>query len=413
MSNDLIEKRNDRTKQRKAKKKKIDSIIGLSIDTESKKKMSLSASVATISDTNQVARLLDEGYCDNGFVLMKGTIEKFLNGENEYVTGWEMEDGSWKRTDVLNLTDDFVGTVNLGHQDFATHPFILGEFKKSDFTIEDIGDDRKALNVDVRLDEESMYVKELRRQPYDIGVSAEFWYHIDWDATQQLEAEYGMYIPAIDEIFIFAYGLVGECGNVNSSGLELKGDFMKKKGKKELIKEETLDEKKEELGVEEIDITEVEEEPVAEEEPAEEAAETEEAETEAEAEAEEEAEEDEPEEEAEGEEDTVEEVEEDDEDDDDEAEDDSEEELSIAEIKEHVQSLKQEIAELKVANAKLKKSNRKLSSKYQTELDKKEKFKETLKGLSVELLPGEDKKPTEEKKNAVDREYVRSGIGEI
>lgn len=408
--NDLIDKRNERTKQRKEKKRKMDSLIGLSIDTEGKGRMSLSASVATISDTNQVARLLDEGYCDNGFVLMKGAIEKYLNGQNEYVTGWEMENGSWKRTDVLNLTDDFVGTVNLGHQDFATHPFILGEFKKSDLTLVDIGDDRKALNVDVKLDEESMYVKELRRQPYDIGVSAEFYYHIDWEATEQLYEEYNMWIPAIDEIFIFAYGLVGECGNVNSSGLELKGETMKKKDA--VIEDAILEEDNEqELGVEEVDITETEE---TEEDVAEETAAEEEAEAEADEADEEEAEEEESEEDAEGEEDTDEEAEEGDEDGDEEAEEESEEELSIVDrLREHIQTLEATVAELTEANAKLKKTNRKLNSKYQNELDKKEKFKESLKGLSVELLPDEEKKPQEEKKNAVDKNYIRSGIGEI
>ena len=241
-------------------------------------------------------------------------------------------------------------------------------------------------------------------------VSAEFNYRVDWEATLDIG------ILVIDEVYIFAYGLVGECGNVNSSGLELKGDFMKKDEKKELIGEETLDEKKE-LGVEEIDITVNEEEELeAEEEVAEEAAEeTEEVEAEAEDEAEEEeAEAEESEEETEGEEDTDEEAEEGDEDGDEEAEDEPEEELSIATaLKDRIQALEKENAELKEANAKLKKTNRKLSNKYQTELDKKEKFKETLKGLSVELLPDEEKKPTEEKKNAVNKEYIRSGIGEI
>ena len=123
--NDLIEKRDDRTRQRKSKKKKMDSLIGLSADNM--------ADYKTLS-----ARLLDEGFCDNGFILKKGALEKYLNGKNEKVKGWEMVDGSWQRTDVLNLTDDFTGTVNLGHKDFATDPFILGEFKKNDLTLVDI-----------------------------------------------------------------------------------------------------------------------------------------------------------------------------------------------------------------------------------------------------------------------------------
>lgn len=395
MSNDLIEKRNERTKQRKEKKRKMDSLIGLAIDNKGRETISLSASVATISDTNQVARLLDEGFCDNGFVLMKGAIEKYLNGKNEYVTGWEMVDGSWKRTDVLNLSEDFVGTVNLGHQDFATHPFILGEFKKNDFTLVDKGDGRKALDVDVRLDEESMYVKELRRQPYDIGVSAEFYYHIDWEATEQLYEDYSMWIPAIDEIFIFAYGLVGECGNVNSSGLELKGETMQIDNANII---DQVDENTEELGVEEIDITET---------PAEEADNEPETVEEQEEEAAEEADD--------GEEAEAEEAEEGDEgegDEADEEESDLEAELSaFRELTEQIQTLTERVGALEEANAKLKKTNRKLSNKLQNENDKKEKFKQAMKGMAVELLPEEETKP--KKVKAMDNDYFRSGIGEI
>lgn len=417
MSNDLIEKRNERTKQRKARKQRIDSLIGLSRNDESKGVKTLSAGVATITDTNQTARLLDEGYCDNGFILKKGTLEKYLNGQNEYVTGWEMKDGAWQRTEVLNLTDDFVGTVNLGHKDFATDPFILGEFKRSDLELVDIENDRKALDVNVRLDEESVFVKELRRQPYDIGVSAEFYYHVDWDATDQLEQEYGMWMPVLDEIYIFAYGLVGECGNVNSSGLELKGEPTPMEDIKEnIILDEPKDE--EELGVEEVEIpTEVEPtEPTEKvvEETIEEAEDNEPADEE---EVTEEAEEAEAEDSTEGEEVEVEEVEDDEEDEDDEAEeieDADEEELAIVtELKEQIQTLTNKVTELAEANAKLKKTNRKLQNKYQNELDKKAKFKEELKGLSVELLPDEEKKPKEETMKVLDKNYVKDGIGEI
>lgn len=391
MSNDLIEKRDERTKQRKARKKRIDSIIGLAKEDDGREIVTLSASVATISDTNQVARLLDEGYCDNGFVLMKGAIEKYLNGENEKVTGWEMTDGTWQRTEVLNLTDDFTGTVNLGHKDFATDPYILGEFKKSDFTLVDIDNDRKALDVNVRLDEESMFVKELRRQPYDIGVSAEFYYHVDYEATQKLYSEYGMWIPVIDEIFIFAYGLVGECGNVNSSGLELKGvtNPMENETMENAIDIEITENDTVVLNTEETN-TEITEEN----EPAVEETETEQPEETSE----------------EGEEAETEEAEEGDEGEGDEAEDVNAEVLAIVRnLQEQIQNLSNKITELEEANAKLKKTNRKLSGKYQNELDKKEKFKKDLKGLSVELLPDEEEKPEELK---VTRRS-RDGIGEI
>ena len=405
---DLIEKRDERTRKRKKIKRKMDSIIGLSFHDEEKKVMSLSAEPQKLSDSK--ARLIDEGYIDNGFVIKKGALEKYLNGENQYVRGYEFDGEEWHQTEVLNLTSDFVGTVNLGHMDFAQMPYILGTWTKDDLTLVDIENDRKALDVELHLDEESMFIKELKRQSHDIGISAEFWVHMNEEDTENLSETLGYYLPVFDEIYIFAYGLVGECGNVNSSGLELKGEPMEDKDM--LIEEETLDEEKE-LGVEEVEI-----EPTAEEEVVEEPIEEPEAEEEKEEEEtadEEEVAEEEPIGESESEEAIVEEIEEeelDDEEDGEEAEEDAEELALITELKEQIQTLTNKVTELAEANAKLKKTNRKLSNKYQTELDKKAKFKEELKGLSVELLPDEDKK-VEEKTIVVDRDYYGNGIGEI
>lgn len=409
---DLIEKRDERTRRRKRMKRKMDSIIGLSFHDKDKKVMSLTVEPKKLSDTR--ARLIDEGYIDNGFVIKKGALEKYLNGENQYVRGWEFDGEEWHQTEVLNLNSDFVGTVNLGHMDFAQMPFILGEWRKDDLTLVDIENDRKALDVELHLDEDSVFIKELKRQSHDIGISAEFWVHQNDEDTENLSETLGYYLPVFDEIYIFAYGLVGECGNVNSSGLELKGEPMEDV-KENIILDEPKDE--EELGVEEIEIPtdapsdemieETAEEAVAE------AEDNEPADTEDEGEETEEAEEESEEESDEAE--VEEAVEEDgDEDDGDEAEETDEEELAIVtELREQIQTLTNRISELEEANAKLKKTNRKLSSKHQNELDKKAKFIETLKGLSVELLPDEEKKPKEEKMKVMDRNYVRDGIGEI
>ena len=402
---DLIEKRDERTRKRKRMKRKMDSIIGLSFHDKEKKVMSLTVEPQKLSDSR--ARLIDEGYIDNGFVIKKGTLEKYLNGENQYVRGWEFDGEEWSQTEVLNLNSDFVGTVNLGHMDFAQMPFILGEWTKNDLTLVDIENDRKALDVTLHLDEDSVFIKELKRQSHDIGISAEFWVHENREDTEALSETLGYYLPVFDEIYIFAYGLVGECGNVNSSGLELKGEPMEDV-KDNIILEEPKDEEME-LGVEEVELPTSDEEVV--EETTEETEDNEPAEDEADEETEESNEESE-----EGEEAEVEEVAEeaDDEDDGDEVEESEEEELAIvSDLREQIQTLTNRISELEEANAKLKKTNRKLSSKYQNELDKKAKFKEELKGLSVELLPDEDKKPKEEKMKVMDRNYVRDGIGEI
>ena len=399
---DLIEKRDERTRKRKRMKRRMDSIIGLSFHDKDKKVMSLTVEPQKLGDNR--ARLIDEGYIDNGFVIKKGTLEKFLHGENQYVRGWEFDGEEWHQTEVLNLTSDFVGTVNLGHMDFSVMPYILGEWTKDDLTLVDIENDRKALDVELHLDEESVFIKELKRQSHDIGISAEFWVHENMEDTEALSETLGYYLPVFDEIYIFAYGLVGECGNVNSSGLELKGEPME--DMRENIVDEELNE--EELGVEEVEIP-------AEEAPSEEVVE-ETTEAEDNESVEEEAEEEVSEEAAEDEEVIDEEVAEeaDEEDDDDEVEEADEEELSIvAELKEQIQTLTNKVTELTEANVKLKKSNRKLQNKYQNELDKKAKFKEELKGLSVELLPDEDKKPQEEKMKVLDKNYVKDGIGEI
>ena len=408
---DLIEKRDERTRKRKRMKRKMDSIIGLSFHDKDKKVMSLTVEPQKLADSK--ARLIDEGYIDNGFVIKKGTLQKYLNGENQYVRGWEFDGEEWHQTEVLNLNSDFVGTVNLGHMDFSVMPFILGEWTKDDLTLVDIENDRKALDVTLHLDEESVFIKELKRQSHDIGISAEFWVHQNDEDTENLSETLGYYLPVFDEIYIFAYGLVGECGNVNSSGLELKGEPMEDI-KDNIILEEPKDE--EELGVEEVEIpTEeptVEEDPVVEEK-------AEDNEPVAEEEAAEETEEAEAEESTEGEEVDDEEVAEDADEEvaDDEAEeieDADEEELAIVtELREQIQTLTNRISELEEANAKLKKTNRKLSSKYQNELDKKAKFKEEIKNLSVELLPDEDKKPKEDQVKVLDKNYVKDGIGEI
>ena len=396
--NNLIEERNERTRARKKRKRKYDSIIGLSKDDE--RLFITLSSTAKLSDTT--IRLLDEGFCDNGFILKKGTLEKFLNGKNEHIRGWVQTDDGWDQTEVLNLTDDFVGTVNLGHMEFATFPFIVGEWRKEDLTLVDIENDRKALNVDLRLDRESVFVKELARQPYDIGVSAEFYYHINDEDTEAMAEVMGAPFPVIDEIFIFAYGLVGECGNVNSSGLELKGETMPKEVKELMAEEEVKvediaevieEENLEELGVEEIDITETEE-------AVEEASDSE-------SEAAEEGSVEEAVEESESEEDEVEEVSEE-ADDEDEVE---EADLSFDAVLEELMLLRTENAELKEQVNALKKSNKRLDKKLKGEYTAKAEFLAKTANLTAELFPneGEAEKEAEAeaKKLAEARKYYK------
>lgn len=198
----LIEERDKRTVRRKIAKKEWDEMITLSVN-----------------DT-QTVRLLDEGavVMANGnidFYIQKGTLEKFLT----------------------DLEEDYVGTINVGHMDFASFPFILGTWTKKDLHLVDIGDGRKGLDVDLHLDYENPLVKSLAMMPYSLGVSAEFYVNVNEEASNRIGVE------VIDDLFIHDFAIVGEAGNVNSSGIKLKG------GTKVTLKELT-----EKLGVTESEV---------------------------------------------------------------------------------------------------------------------------------------------------------------
>ena len=418
---DLIDKRDERTRRRKKVKRKMDSIIGLSYHDKDKNVMSLSADAIKLSDHK--ARLIDEGYIDNGFVIKKGTLEKYLNGQNQYVRGWEFDGEHYHQTEVLNLNSDFEGTVNLGHMDFSVMPYILGRWTKDDLTLVEIENDRHALDVNLHLDEESVFVKELKRQPYDIGISAEFWVHENEEDTKALSEALGYYLPVFDEVYIFAYGLVGECGNVNSSGLELKKEteMPEKTNIEELeigMVEEQVEEPTEldvEVEVSEEPITEVELDAETETEipptvPAEETAEEP-----TDSDVSEEAEDAEAEEEAEVEEAEVEEVaDEESDDDEDESDEDDGFAETLASLQKQIETLTNTVKELTEANVALKKSNRKLSNKLQNEKSKKEAFIENMKGLSVQLLPNEETEKSKEEKVTTNSAYYNGdGIGEL
>lgn len=180
----IIDERNIRTINRKIKKKQYDEMITLAVP-----------------ESGQTVRLLDEGMVVDSagnpwFYIMKGTLQKYMDA----------------------LPDDYEGSINLGHMQFATFPLILGKWNKKDLTLVDIGDGRMGLDVNLRLDTDSFLVKELKRMPYDLGVSAEFTYHRNEKFTEMYQLE------ILDEIFIGDFAIVGEAGNVNSSNITLKGD---------------------------------------------------------------------------------------------------------------------------------------------------------------------------------------------
>ena len=339
----LLKQRDIRTINRKLLKEQYDSMFTLSATDEKGIK----------------ARLLDEGavlYSDGEiwFYIAKGTLEKYLEA----------------------LPEDYVGTINLGHMDFGSFPFLLGTWTKDDLSLVDIGEGRKGLDVTLRLDPKSIFVKELKRMPYDIGLSAEFSVDIDWDATHDMGVE------VVDGVFIKDFALVGECGNVNSSDLSLKGETKVKDVTKNL---EVTEEVTEEVPAEEAELAVTEE---ITEEPTET---TEEAENEAEEAEEEIVEEAEGEEEAESE------------------EDDDDEGTSLDEVLAAVKNLQAQVEDLTNKNEALKKKNKKLQSKLDKQHEKEKTFSEHFKDISVSLgLTEEVEKPVEPK-----HEYINDGIGEL
>jgi len=382
--NDLIKERDERTERRKKYKKKVDSMFNLSYKDD--EKIALSVNIKKLSDER--IRLLDEGAIVGddyiSFIIKKGTLQKFMDGRNQHLP---------------NITDDFVGSVNLGHMDFATFPFIIGEWTKNDLSLIDIDDDgRKGIDVELRLDSESMFVKELERQPYDIGISSEFYYHVDWDSTDAI----GYLV--IDEVYIFAYGLVGECGNVNSSGLELKGESNMTKDKlaelkaemetpeteeaelsaevteEETIEEEVITEETEEVSDEDIEESEPVEEMSAEEEPTEDA-ETAELSVSEEAEGEEGIED---------------------------AEEAESEEATYEDVEAFISELQEQVASLSAENAELKKTNNRLQKKLKAEKSKKDEFVSKFASVAKTLGVAEE---THEQNKVSDYVYG-DGIGE-
>lgn len=225
MNNILKERDRDVTKRQRLKKR-LDNIINL-------------------SESDSTARLLDEGAVVSGddsirFIIKKGVLEKFMNGENQ---------------ELPNIDDGYKGFINLGHDDFYANPTsLIGEWTKSDLKLVDIGNDRNGLDVDIRLWEWHPTVELLHKLPYSVGISAEFLGHIDWEATDELG--YTVY----DEICIMDFAVVGNGANANSNGLMLKGEPMDNELKK---LQESLDEmdeaKEEELEVEETEEEELEE----------------------------------------------------------------------------------------------------------------------------------------------------------
>lgn len=378
----FLKDRDKRTKNRQKRKEAFDKAINLSAISEK------NVFRFAVSEENDRVRLLDEGaivtaYGDLDIYIMKGTIEKFLNRQNEFLD---------------NLTDDYVGSINIGHQDFATNPdSIVGSWTPTDLHLTDNGEGRHGLDVDLHIMEEHPRIVALKVQGIDVGVSVEMYLHFDEEASKEVSKKNDAFM--VDEIFISDFGIVGECGNVGSSGtISLKGgEDMKKADINLEVEEKELDEEMEEKAEEvKEEVTESDEE-------------TEEGESEEEDKDEEAVDETED-DEVDGEE--SEEEESDDEEAEDEEVEESVDKLSIVEkLMAKVEALESDVDELKKENAELKKSNRKKEKKLKALKEADKEFTERFKGLSVSLgLTKEEEEPKEE---ITEKRYSGGdGIGE-
>lgn len=383
----LIKERDARTKSRKKAKEKFDKDITLSLVPMENKKCTLA-----MSRSEGKVRLLDEGSIvtasgDLDLYIKKGAIRKYLNGLNKKLTprsvyGDIAEDYFKTPDEPMNIDNKYEGTINIGHQDFATFPFIVGTWTADDLSIVNNGDGRKGLDVDLKLNPMHPLVQALEVQDIPVGVSVEMYLHVDEKATEKLAEDKNIYAPVVDEIFISDFAIVGECGNVGSS------DSVILQGVK-MTKEEIA--------------TEVVEEPI----------ETEETEVEEPKEEETEVEAEEIEEEKVADGDDEDEVEEEDTDEaeaeDGEDEEDVSEEDEPDKTLEALDKLMEKVSDLEKQVEALKKSNRKKDKKLKEKAEAEEKFMEKFKGLEISL--GEKK---EEPKEEVTKLYANGdGRGEL
>lgn len=153
---------------------------------------------------NKPTRLIDEGaitYEDGDDIrlyIKKGAVQAFYD----------------------SLSSDYVGYINLAHIDIASLPLNLGTWTKDDLTVVDIGDGRKGLDVNVKLNRELHIVQDLLKQEIPLSISAELRGTLDFESSFKFNA------PFYNEIEIAGFSVVANPANVNSTGenLNSKGD---------------------------------------------------------------------------------------------------------------------------------------------------------------------------------------------
>lgn len=191
-----------RYKNRINSKKLYDETVDLSAKQPDTGTLKLAAT--SESSNEGYVRLLDEGHIMDqagrpSLYIKKGVLKQM----------------------VKNLSADRVGEVTWAHTDPTSVPTIVGTWTKKDLKLVDIGNGRQGLDVKLHLDDESVFIKELKRQQekygVDVGVSIEMATNYDWS-----EDGYGAVgVPVVDKAEMLRYSLVGEAGNATSGGIKL------------------------------------------------------------------------------------------------------------------------------------------------------------------------------------------------
>ena len=192
----------DSLDRRKKGKAFYDNAITLSSVDKEKNYVSVNLSSGYVE--NKPTRLIDEGAItyeggdDIRLYIKKGAVQAFYD----------------------SLSSDYVGYINLAHIDIASLPLNLGTWTKDDLTVVDIGDGRKGLDVNVKLNRELHIVQDLLKQEIPLSISAELRGTIDFESSFKFNA------PFYNEIEIAGFSVVANPANVNSTGenLNSKGD---------------------------------------------------------------------------------------------------------------------------------------------------------------------------------------------
>lgn len=153
---------------------------------------------------NKPTRLIDEGAItyeggdDIRLYIKKGAVQAFYD----------------------SLSSDYVGYISLAHIDITSLPLNLGTWTKDDLTVVDIGDGRKGLDVNVKLNRELHIVQDLLKQEIPLSISAELRGTLDFESSFKFNA------PFYNKIEIAGFSVVANPANVNSTGenLNSKGD---------------------------------------------------------------------------------------------------------------------------------------------------------------------------------------------